>query len=55
MGAVVRASPSYNVMQRLEANWNRRTGGQTERQTGEQDHVVSQADALTKNIQNFDL
>ena len=31
-----------------EANWNRGTGGQTDRQTGEQDHILSQADALTK-------
>ena len=28
-----------------EANWNRRPGAQT----GGQDHVLSQADALTKN------
>ena len=31
-----------------EANWNRRTGGQADRRTGEQDHVLSQAYALTK-------
>ena len=37
-GAVVRASPSYD---NYEANWNG--------QTGKQDHVLSQADALTKN------
>ena len=30
-----------------EANWNRQTG-QTDRQTGAQDYVLSQADALTK-------
>ena len=29
----------------FKANWNRRTGGQTDGQ----DHVLSQADALTKN------
>ena len=32
-----------------EANWNRQTGRQTDRRTGGQDHVLSQADALTKN------
>ena len=32
-----------------KANWNRRTDRQADRQTGEQDHVLSQADALTKN------
>ena len=31
-----------------EANWNERTGRQTGRQTDGQDHVLSQADALTK-------
>ena len=33
-----------------EANWNRQTGGQADRQTGAQDYVLSQADALTKNL-----
>ena len=33
-----------------EANWNRRTGRQADRRTGEQDHVLSQVDALTKKI-----
>ena len=32
-----------------EANWNRQTGGQTDRRTGGQDPALSQADALTKN------
>ena len=32
-----------------EANWNRRTGGQADAQ----DHVLSQADALTKKKQNL--
>ena len=36
-----------------EANWNRQTGGQTDRRTGEQDNVLSQADALTKNSGKF--
>ena len=31
------------------------TGEQTDRQTGKQDHVLSQADALTKNIIKHDL
>ena len=31
-----------------EANWNGRSGRQTGRQTDGQDHVLSQADALTK-------
>ena len=31
-----------------EANWNRWTDRQADRQTEEQDHVLSQADALTK-------
>ena len=31
------------------ANWNRQTGKQTDRQADAQDHVLSQADALTKN------
>ena len=34
-----------------EANWNRQTGGQSGRQTGAQNYVLCQADALTKNIQ----
>ena len=29
-----------------EANWN----GQTDKQAGRQDHILSQADALTKKI-----
>ena len=36
-----------------EANWNRQigqAGRQTDRQTGAQDYVLSQADALTKNL-----
>ena len=43
--AVVRVLPSYecNV---YEANWN----GQTDRQADGHDHVLSQADPLTKNI-----
>ena len=32
-----------------EANWNRRTGGQEDGRTDRQNHVLSQADALTKN------
>ena len=34
-----------------EANWNRRTDGQADRQTDGKDHVLSQADALTKKSQ----
>ena len=32
-----------------DANWNRQTGGPAGRQTGAQDYVLSQADALAKN------
>ena len=32
-----------------EANWNGQADRQTDRQTDGQDHVLSQADALTKN------
>ena len=32
-----------------EANWNRQADRQTGRQTDGKDHVLSQADALTKN------
>ena len=32
-----------------KANWNGQTGGQTGGQNDGQDHVLSQADALTKN------
>ena len=31
-----------------EANWNRRTGRQADRRMNGKDHLLSQADALTK-------
>ena len=45
--AVVRASSSYDATSwdNYEANWNR----QADRRTNGQDHILSQADALTKN------
>ena len=44
----LRASPSYSFLcDDCEANWN----GQTDRRTDRQDHVLSQADALTKKLE----
>ena len=37
---------SLKPLKKLKANWN----GQAGRQTGAQDYVLSQAEALTKNV-----
>ena len=48
MGSIVESSRTImtpKMKTTSEANWNRQAG----RQTDAQDHVLSQADALTKN------